>query len=101
MASRVLIVDDDPVECRLLQEIVAAEGYAAAGGEAALARLGRADAPPIALAILDLVMPDLDGMAVLERLRRQAIFIPVIVRATAGGIDAAVSAMHVGRSISS
>ena len=38
------------------------------GGEAALDAAGESEAPPISAMILDLVMPDLDGMAVLERL---------------------------------
>ena len=68
----------------------------AAGGEAALERLGRTDAPAISAMILDLVMPDLDGMAVLERLARLNVSLPVIVQTTANGADAALSAMRAG-----
>jgi DNA-binding NtrC family response regulator len=99
MASRVLIVDDDPLECRLLEGMVRALGHACesvGGGEAALARLGASSAPQIAAMILDLVMPDLDGMAVLERLGRRSLWVPVIVQTANGGAEAAVSAMRAG-----
>ena len=99
MASRVLVVDDDPVHSRLLGEIVRAAGHEpelAEGGEDALARLCRDDAPPVAAMILDLVMPDTDGMAVLARLRPDHAALPVIVQCTRAGIDAATSAMRAG-----
>lgn len=99
MASRVLIVDDDPLQCRHIEGIVSSRGYgweSVSGGEAALARLGRTDAPALSAMILDLVMPDLDGMAVLERLGRLGIALPVIVQASPAGADAATSAMRAG-----
>ncbi len=74
MSCTILIVDDDPVQRRLLEALVRRFGYeveTAESGEAALTRLNPAATPPIDLLILDLVMPDLDGMAVLTRLREQ------------------------------
>ncbi len=98
MTSRILIVDDDPVACRLLEEIVRKNGHVpivAEGGEEALAVLDRDDRP-IDVMILDLVMPGLDGMGVLDRLRQRAEAPPVIVQTAKGGIDVAVSAMRAG-----
>ena len=98
MTSCVLIVDDDPVACRLLEEIVRKHGYVpivAQGGEEALAVLERDDRP-VDVMILDLVMPGLDGMGVLDRLRGCAEAPPVIVQTAKGGIDVAVSAMGAG-----
>jgi len=46
--------------------------------------------------ILDLVMPNLDGLGVLARLREAAIKVPVIVQTAHGGIDNVVSAMRAG-----
>ncbi len=98
MTSRVLIVDDDPVQCRLLEEIVRKHGHVAIvaeGGEEALAVLDRDD-QPFDVMILDLVMPGLDGMGVLDRLRQRAEAPPVIVQTAKGGVDVAVSAMQAG-----
>jgi DNA-binding NtrC family response regulator len=99
MAAYVLIVDDDPAERRHVEEIVRSQGHlteCADGGDAALARLTRADAPAISAVILDLVMPDTDGMAVLERLSRHSLTVPVVVQAAAGAADAGVAAMRAG-----
>ncbi len=46
--------------------------------------------------ILDLVMPNLDGLGVLAKLRQAAINVPVIVQTAHGGIDNVVSAMRAG-----
>ena len=99
MAARVLIVDDDPAECRHLEKVIRGLGHlteSVAGGEAALTRLARKGAPPVSAVILDLVMPDVDGMAVLERLQRESHGVPVIVQTPAAGADASGSAMRLG-----
>ena len=46
--------------------------------------------------VLDLVMPDLDGMGVLARLREAGVNVPVIVQTAHGGIDNVVSVMRAG-----
>ena len=99
MPTAILIVDDDPVQRRLLESMVAKFGYAATavdGGEQALDALTGPDGDRFALMILDLVMPDLDGMGVLARLREAERLLPVIVQTAHGGIDTVVSAMRAG-----
>ncbi len=99
MAERILICDDDPVQRRLLEEAVRRFGHVPTtveSGREALARLTAPDGKAIALLILDLVMPDLDGMAVLLKLREAGVSVPVIVQTSHGGIDTVVSAMRAG-----
>jgi DNA-binding NtrC family response regulator len=96
MAARVLIVDDDPVQRRLLENMVRKFGHEPAmaeSGEQAVAMLlgERFDC-----VVLDLVMPDLDGLGVLARMREAGMTVPVIVQTAHGGIDNAVSAMRAG-----
>jgi DNA-binding NtrC family response regulator len=99
MSGRILVVDDDPVQCRLLEGMLQKFGYEAVvldTGEAALSLLTGADGARIDCVILDLVMPNLDGLGVLARLRQAAIKVPVIVQTAHGGIDNVVSAMRAG-----
>ena len=99
MAALILIVDDDPIQRRLLEAMVRRFGYeieTVDSGESGLARLESSDRPPVDLLILDLVMPDLDGMGVLERMRQRDIKIPAIVQTAHGSIEAVISAMRAG-----
>lgn len=99
MAERVLIVDDEPAQRRRLQTIVANLGYApvvVAGGDAALALLADPDEADIDCVVLDLVMPDLDGLGVLARMRQAGLAIPVIVQAAANGVDNVPCAIRAG-----
>jgi DNA-binding NtrC family response regulator len=97
MSETVLIVDDDPVQRRLLEAMAQRFGYqalVAEGGDAALALLSGAQR--IDCVVLDLVMPDLDGLGVLARMREAGMDIPVIVQTAHGGIDNVVSVMRAG-----
>jgi len=98
MAATILVADDDPIQRRLLTEMIRRSGYepiAVEGGAAALDRLA-AGQPKIDLLILDLVMPDLDGMGVLGRMAAEGIEVPVIVQTAHGSIEAVISAMRAG-----
>jgi DNA-binding NtrC family response regulator len=99
MAERVLIADDDPVHRRLLENMVTRFGYEAVvvdGGTAATALLLSPEGGRIDCLVLDLVMPDLDGLGVLARMREASLSLPVIVQTAHGGIDNVVSAMRAG-----
>jgi DNA-binding NtrC family response regulator len=98
MPTTILIADDDPIQRRLLTEMVKRAGYdpiAVEGGEQAIARIEKAE-PRIDLLVLDLVMPDLDGMGVLGKLREMDISLPVIVQTAHGSIETVISAMRAG-----
>jgi DNA-binding NtrC family response regulator len=99
MTATILIVDDDPVQRRFLEAMLRRFGYDAEsvdGGEAALARLDVMDRPQVDLLILDLVMPNLDGMGVLGKLRERRQSVPAIVQTAHGSIEAVISAMRAG-----
>jgi DNA-binding NtrC family response regulator len=99
MAASILIADDDAVQRRLVENMVQKCGYEAIvvdSGDAAVAALTAQDGPVIDALVLDLVMPGLDGMGVLAKIREAGLNIPVIVQTAHGGIDNVVSAMRAG-----
>jgi DNA-binding NtrC family response regulator len=99
MAQTILIVDDDPVQRRLLEAAISRSGMSvvtAPGGQPALDILNGPRGDQFALVLLDLVMPDVDGITVLTRLRAAHTELPVIVLTAKGGIDSAVEAMRAG-----
>jgi len=98
MAKRILIVDDDPAQRRILEETVRRFGFetrSATSGEQALEVLEGADRAGISLVLLDLVMPGLSGMTVLERVKGRTMP-PIIVLTANGSIDAAIGAIRLG-----
>ncbi|MGH7318880.1 MAG: sigma-54-dependent transcriptional regulator [Candidatus Rokuibacteriota bacterium] len=95
-ATRVLVVDDDPDLCESLKDRLAALGFQvtlAENGPEAL-RLVREESPSIVL--LDLVLPGMDGMAVLDAVRRDEPDTVVVVITAYGTIARAVEAMKKG-----
>ncbi|MCA1425649.1 MULTISPECIES: sigma-54 dependent transcriptional regulator [unclassified Bradyrhizobium] len=99
MAASILIADDDAVARRLVENMVQKCGYETVvvdSGDAAIAALTAPDGPAIDAVILDLVMPGLDGMGVLAKIREAGLSVPVIVQTAHGGIDNVISAMRAG-----
>ncbi|MBE0581440.1 sigma-54-dependent transcriptional regulator [Devosia sp.] len=95
--TRVLVVDDDPVQLRLTAEVANRAGFkplTATGGEQALTIL-REDRN-IGAMILDLVMPDLDGMGVMDAMRREGLTTPVIIQTANASLETVISAMRNG-----
>jgi len=82
-APRILVVDDDPDICDVIAAALADEGYlvdvAANGGEA----LARFAAHPPALLVLDVMMPDMNGWELAERLRADEAAVPIIFTSAA------------------
>jgi two-component system response regulator MprA len=96
VGTSVLIVDDDAAIRRMLERTLAAEGYAvasAAGGGAALAAIERA-CPD--LVVLDVGLPDLDGLAVCRRLRSKGLTLPVLMLTARDAVSDRVAGLDVG-----
>jgi DNA-binding NtrC family response regulator len=96
MAHKVLVVDDDALNRRVACRIFSAEGFdvAEAGdGRAALERAA-ADAPDVVF--LDVQMPDIDGLAVLETLKQQLPGVPVVMLTGSRDVKTAVRATQLG-----
>jgi two-component system response regulator MprA len=96
MGAAVLVVDDDAAIRRMLERTLAAEGYevaVASGGGAALASIERS-APE--LVVLDVGLPDLDGLAVSRRLRDKGLGIPVLMLTARDAVPDRVAGLDAG-----
>jgi DNA-binding NtrC family response regulator len=96
MTARVLVVDDDEVTCQLLSEVLEHDGLAVireTNPRKALASVGHKS---IDLAILDIRMPEMSGLELLQRLRERFPSLPVIIMTGFGSVDSAVEAITSG-----
>jgi len=94
--KRVLLVDDDPEICRFLAMLLEIEGYqplVAMGAEEALARC--ADEQPAAI-LVDVAMPDVDGLELCTLLRRRGVACPILVVSARPGHELTRKAIEAG-----
>src|SRR4051812_29032350 len=94
--NRVMIVEDEPnvrLVFRTALESPGMELATAEDGEAALRALKRS---PVDLVLLDLQMPNLDGMGLLRQLREEGNDVPVVIITAYGSVPDAVAAMKFG-----
>jgi two-component system, OmpR family, KDP operon response regulator KdpE len=92
---RILVVDDEPPIRKLLRTGLGAHGYEvldAPNGKTALELL--ANGPD--LVILDLGLPDIDGLALLQRIRERHASLPVVVLSSRGDEAGKVAALDLG-----
>ena len=94
-ATRVLICDDEPQILRALRVILRDAGYEAIPTSTGEEALDRAAVKPPAAAILDLMLPDIDGVEVTRRLREWS-QMPIIVLSAVGEEEAKVRALAAG-----
>jgi two-component system KDP operon response regulator KdpE len=93
---RILVVDDEPAIRRLLKTSLTTHGYdvsEAAGGKAALAAI-RQQRPE--LIVLDLGLPDIDGIDLIRSLRADGISIPIVVLSSRSDEPGKVQALDLG-----
>jgi two-component system, OmpR family, response regulator CpxR len=86
-ARAILMVDDDEQLCELMKEFLAREGYQVTAVHDGASGLRAALNGSFALAILDVMLPVLDGFAVLRQLRRQSNLPVIMLTARAGEQD--------------
>ena len=94
--ARVLLVDDDPDFCEALGDRLRSLGFEVSVADRGPEALRLCREEPPAIVLLDLVLPGMDGMAVLEAIRRSEPDAVVIVITGHGTIARAVEAMKKG-----
>ena len=92
----ILIVDDDEAILDSLRMILEASGFAVRTYSSGTALFNSRSPPPGDCLLLDLNMPDLNGLEVQRRLKQGSHDLPVIMITAKGDIRAAVKAMQLG-----
>jgi DNA-binding response OmpR family regulator len=95
--AHIMVVDDEAAARVSLAEILRLQGYhvaTAASGEEALSQLGKAG--PFDLMMLDLKMPGMDGLAVIEAVGKVSPQTVIILLTAFGTLDTAIRAMRQG-----
>jgi len=96
MAKQILVVDDEDCIRQSLNGILKDEGYEVLEAKDGLQALKQIEADPPELVLLDIWMPGMDGMEVLERMKGQIPNLPVIMISGHGNIELAVKAVKLG-----
>jgi adenylate cyclase len=100
-SGRILVVDDSRVNRLMLSRLLSSLGHEAVevdNGRLALERLRAADAPPIDVVLLDLVMPELDGYATLAAMKADPALaeVPVVVISDVDDLASVVRCIEMG-----
>jgi two-component system KDP operon response regulator KdpE len=95
MAARILIVDDEPSILATMAPLLRGRGYEVSTATTGHAALEAVDRQPPQLVILDLGLPDLDGIEVCRRLR-EGRAIPILVLSARGAEQDKVAALDAG-----
>ena len=96
MKIRVLMVDDEEALCKGVKNILERHGYEvsyALNGREALGMLEKEEFP---VAILDLRLPGMDGMAILEEIKRRKKRMAIIIITAHASVDSAVTTLQGG-----
>jgi DNA-binding NtrC family response regulator len=90
------IIDDEPVIHDVLGQLLTSEGYEvelSSSGEEALEKF---PSPSFDVVLLDLLMPGMDGIEVLRKIKKIDPAVPVIIITAYGSVESAISAMKIG-----
>ena len=93
---KLLVVEDEARIAAFLEKGLTAYGYAVEWASTGAEGLRQGMAPDVALVILDLKLPDLDGMEVLAGLRERGATIPVIILSAKAEVDDRVRGLDLG-----
>ncbi len=86
----ILVVDDDPIFANYLRELLEAHGHRVEIAESGDEGVRQAAQSPPQLIILDILMPDVDGIEVIRRLQEGRCASPVIAISGGGRMDAEI-----------
>ncbi|MGI9628713.1 MAG: sigma-54-dependent transcriptional regulator [Longimicrobiales bacterium] len=96
MSTRILVVDDDHAFRLSTAALLQDEGYQISEAENGQGAIDALESGTFHLIVLDMRMPGIDGIDLVEVLRTRGEHIPILMISGFGTVDAAVRALHVG-----
>jgi diguanylate cyclase (GGDEF)-like protein len=93
---RILIIDDDPVQRDTLADILEGRGYAVLAAKDGTEGLAMIEQNEVALALIDLGLPDIPGMKILERIKSDCPSTEAIILTGNATLDSAIEATNRG-----
>ena len=97
MATTILVIDDDPLIRQIADLVLTQAGYTVASASTGESGLHMIDHTRAQLVLLDIQMPDMSGLAVLQMLRRhRRNKVPVMMLTAKGDIDTVKAALGAG-----
>ncbi|RKY59679.1 MAG: hypothetical protein DRP96_06720 [Candidatus Neomarinimicrobiota bacterium] len=94
--NKILIVDDEPNVCQFLAEYLDYKGFETVICYSGIDALKYLQTEPFDAVLLDLIMPEMNGIEVLEQMRQMNIFVPVIIVTGVRDKKVAEDAMSLG-----
>jgi two-component system, OmpR family, KDP operon response regulator KdpE len=94
--AKVLVVEDEPAIRRFLRAGLTAQGYQVAEAETGSGTLEQLRRGVADVLVLDLGLPDIDGLEIIERLRAEGSALPIIVLSSRGDERWKVRALDLG-----
>ena len=93
---RLLLIEDDQKIASFIIKGFKAEGFAVDHAPDGLRGLDLALTEPYDVIVVDLMLPKLDGLAIIENLRKQKVTIPVIILSAKDSVDDRVAGLQMG-----
>ena len=96
--SKILVVDDSRTQLDWLVQVLSREGYDVRSAENGKEAIRKVRSDPPDLVLLDMILPDMDGLEVLRivKARPEDQFIPVIILSVKSDLDSKVAGLRIG-----
>ena len=95
--EKILVVDDEPDICGLVSDILTDEGYQVSAADNAASARARVEESNYDLVLLDIWMPDEDGITLLKDWKsKKVLHCPVVMMSGHGTVETAVEAIKMG-----
>ena len=89
----ILVIDDEEIMREILEALLTREGYVVRLASSGAEGLELAKSVPFDAAIVDVMMPGMDGIAVLDELKKLDEDLPVLMITAFASVETAISAM--------